>query len=60
MAGLGQADAAVVCVQHDIFKDMERQQFDSLLEGSPRLLFDLKGIYDKKEFVDAGYYYWRL
>ncbi len=60
VAGLGQADAAVVCVQHDIFRGMERQQFDSLLEGSPRLLFDLKGIYDKKEFVDAGYYYWRL
>lgn len=60
MSELGRADAAVVCVQHDVFRDMTRQRFDSLLEGPPRLLFDLKGIYDRREFVDAGYYYWRL
>lgn len=60
LSGLGKVDAAVVCVQHDAFKAMTKEQFDMLLDGSPKLLFDLKGIYSKKEFIDAGYYYWRL
>lgn len=54
------SDAIVVCVQHDIFKDLKREWFDKYYKDSRKLLFDLKGMYDKEEFLKEGYYYWRL
>lgn len=54
------SDAIAVCVQHDIFKNLTCKWFDDFYLSSQKLLFDLKGIYDKKQFMDNGYYYWRL
>ncbi len=54
------ADAVVVCVQHDVFKGLNRDWFDRCYVDGKKLLFDLKGIYDKAEFENSGYYYWRL
>lgn len=54
------SDAIAVCVRHDLYKDLTPEWFDCFFSGSKKLLFDIKGIYDKKQFVDAGYYYWRL
>lgn len=53
-------DAIAVCVQHDIFKKLTCEWFGNYYNSSKKLLFDLKGIYNKKQFVDAGYYYWRF
>lgn len=54
------SDAIVVCVQHDIFMNLTSAWYDKFYKDSKKLLFDLKGMYEKKQFVDAGYYYWRL
>ena len=56
---LGEYGVAV-CVQHDIFRGLTPGWFGGLYEGSQKLLFDLKGMYDRQEFINAGYYYWRL
>jgi len=53
-------DAIAVCVQHDIFKTLQCDWFENYFNGPQKLLFDLKGMYDKKYFADAGFYYWRL
>ena len=54
------SDAIVVCVQHDIFKNLTCAWFAKFFNNSQKLLFDIKGMYNKEQFSDAGYYYWRL
>ena len=53
-------DAIVVSVQHDIFRNLGYDWFDQYFMDSNKVLFDLKGIYNRKEFEEKGYYYWRL
>ncbi len=60
LSEMQEADAVAVCVQHDIFKGLSAEWFDAFLRGPQKLLFDLKGMYDRKQFEDAGYIYWRL
>ena len=54
------SDAIAVCVQHDAYKNLTCEWFNQFYKNSQKLLFDLKGMYEKKQFTDAGYYYWRL
>lgn len=54
------SDAIAVCVKHDIFQNLTCNWFGNFYKDSRKLLFDLKGMYGKQSFIDAGYYYWRL
>lgn len=60
MEELGQADVVTVCVQHDVFQEISRTQMDKYYRDDKKILFDLKGMYDRKEYEKAGYFYWRL
>lgn len=60
LENMGKVDAVAVCVQHDVFKGLKKEWFDGVFNDSRKLLFDLKGIYDKKTFLEDGYLYWRL
>lgn len=53
-------DVVAVCVQHDMYKNLTQQQFAQMYADSKKIIFDLKGMYNKTEFTNAGYYYWRL
>ncbi len=54
-------DAIVVCVQHEIFQGLGRAWFEQRFSGTgKKLLFDLKGMYDREEFPEQEYDYWRL
>lgn len=53
-------DAVVIAVAHDEFKELSRDTIDGLYREGRRILFDLKGIFDRREYEDAGYLYWRL
>ncbi|MCR4762383.1 MAG: nucleotide sugar dehydrogenase [Lachnospiraceae bacterium] len=55
-------DAVIVAVAHTYLASMDRAQIDSFFaEGNRmRVLFDIKGIYDKAAFPSAEYDYWRL
>lgn len=55
---LKKVDAIAVCVQHEIFKSLKKENFDKLYKKENKILFDLKGIYNNKEYED--YFYWRL
>lgn len=54
------ADAVIVTVAHKEFSDMKVVDFDSMYREGQKIMIDVKGLYDKKQFVDADYIYWRL
>lgn len=56
-------DAVVVAVGHDQFLRFTQEDFNKMFkEGSneSKVLVDIKGILDRKEYEVAGYKYWRL
>lgn len=56
-------DAVVVAVGHDQFLRFTQEDFNKMFkEGSneSKVLLDIKGILDRKEYEVAGYKYWRL
>lgn len=57
------ADAVVVAVAHKCFAELKMADFDSMFKDAPnseKVLFDIKGLLNKKEYEQAGYNYWRL
>ncbi len=59
MEQLNNLDMLILAVAHDEFKNIPRNMLDGMYRGK-KLLMDIKGIMDKKEFEQAGYLYWRL
>lgn len=57
---MDKVDVISVCVQHDIFKTLGKDIFDTMFLDGNKLLFDIKSIYNRQEFEEAGYYYWNL
>lgn len=56
-------DAVVLAVPHEEFTHLSKQQFDVMFHSDNRcqnILFDIKGILNRREFESAGYVYWRL
>ena len=56
-------DAIVVAVGHDQFLKFTEEDFNKMFkEGSndTKVLLDIKGILDRREYEVAGYRYWRL
>ena len=53
-------DALVVAVSHERFNVLSKLQIDKMFSAGRKVLMDLKGLYCKQDYVDAGYIYWRL
>lgn len=53
-------DAIVLAVAHSEFKNLTLPQISNLFGNSKKILIDIKGIMNRKEYEDAGYLYWRL
>ena len=56
-------DALVVSVGHDQFLKLDQNDYNKFFkEGSndSKVLLDIKGILDRKEYESEGYRYWRL
>ncbi|WP_430884112.1 nucleotide sugar dehydrogenase [Fusibacter sp. JL216-2] len=56
-------DAIVVAVGHDQFLKLTQEDFNKMFrQGSneSKVLLDIKGILERKEYEVAGYKYWRL
>jgi UDP-N-acetyl-D-galactosamine dehydrogenase len=53
-------DAVVLAVAHTTFRSLTMKQIDSLFGSGKKVLIDLKGLLDKREYEEAGYSYWRL
>jgi UDP-N-acetyl-D-galactosamine dehydrogenase len=56
-------DAIVVAVGHDQFLKLTTEDFSKMFKkgsNEGKVLLDIKGILDRKEYEIAGYKYWRL
>lgn len=56
-------DAVVIAVGHDEFFSLSQGNLDKLYKDAPnqnKVLLDIKGLLDRKEYEAAGYKYWRL
>ena len=56
-------DAVILAVSHDAFKTLtigEIDKFYPVNSDKTKVLIDIKGILNRKEYEKAGYVYWRL
>lgn len=53
-------DGIVLAVAHNEFKKLTLPQIGNLFGNGKKILIDIKGIMNRKEYEDAGYLYWRL
>lgn len=53
-------DAVVFAVAHDSFKKMSMDEITALFSDGQKVLIDIKGLFERKVYEDAGYLYWRL
>ena len=60
---VSQMDAVIVAVGHNQFMNLEQNDFNKMFkqaENGNKVLLDIKGILNRKEYEAAGYRYWRL
>ena len=53
-------DAVILAVAHRSFLGLTAEKLDALFGEGKKVLLDVKGILDRKQFEQAGYSYWRL
>jgi UDP-N-acetyl-D-galactosamine dehydrogenase len=56
-------DAVIVAVGHDHFLKLTQEDFNKMFKkgsNEGKVLLDIKGILDRKEYESVGYRYWRL
>lgn len=53
-------DAVILAVAHESFKKLTMAEIDTYFGEGTKVLLDIKGILDRKEYENAGYSYWRL
>lgn len=54
-------DAVILAVAHEAFTKLRKNDFAAMYrEGKEKVLLDIKGLLDRKEYEEAGYRYWRL
>lgn len=57
---INQLDAIILAVAHDEFKSLKISDINSMYSTGKKILLDIKGIMNRKEYENAGYLYWRL
>lgn len=62
MEDVKEMDAVVVAVAHEEFLKTGKADWDKVYRPSneKKVLLDIKGLYDRKDFPSEEYYYWRL
>lgn len=63
VADVKDCDAVVLAVAHEEFSGFDMAYIDSMFkagENEKKVLVDIKGVLNRKEYESAGYSYWRL
>lgn len=60
MTAIHDMDAVILSVSHTDFSTLTMEQIDAFFAGEKKVLLDLKGLLNRKEYENAGYIYWRL
>lgn len=53
-------DVVVLAVAHDCFKELSMDDIASFYGDGRKIMIDIKGLLNRKEYENAGYTYWRL
>ena len=53
-------DAIILAVAHDCFKSLSMSEINALYDEGKKIMIDIKGLLNRKEYEAAGYCYWRL
>lgn len=53
-------DAVILAVAHTEFSAFKMERMDKFFAEGKKVLLDLKGLLNRKEYENAGYLYWRL
>ncbi len=53
-------DAVILAVAHEEFAKLTIGEMDAMLGKGKKLLLDIKGLFDRNKYENAGYCYWRL
>ena len=55
-------DAVIVAVAHDKFLDLDKQKISAFFNPmhSKKVFLDIKGLFDRNEYLTEDYLYWRL
>ncbi len=53
-------DAVILAVAHDSFSNLSMDDMDAFFGEGQKVLLDIKGLLNRKEYEAAGYSYWRL
>lgn len=53
-------DAIIIGVPHDEYRELNLLDLSKKYYDDKKIMFDIKGLYNKKEAIEKGYIYWRL
>jgi len=53
-------DAAIFCVAHNCFKEIDLLELKSRMTGDNPFIFDIKWIFNRESIEKLGYRYWRI
>jgi UDP-N-acetyl-D-galactosamine dehydrogenase len=60
MSTIKDMDAVILAVAHTEFSNFKMAEMDKFFGEGKKVLLDLKGLLNLKEYEAAGYSYWRL
>ena len=60
MNNIKDMDAVILAIAHREFSSLTIEQINSFYGQGKKVLLDIKGLFDRKEYENAGYTYWRL
>jgi UDP-N-acetyl-D-galactosamine dehydrogenase len=60
MATIRDMDVIIIAVAHEEFKSLTQFDINKLYGVNCKVILDIKGLLDKKEYEKAGFIYWRL
>jgi UDP-N-acetyl-D-galactosamine dehydrogenase len=63
MESITDMDAVILAVSHDAFLNLKAEDFNRLFKAGAnenKVLLDIKGLLNRKDYEEAGYIYWRL
>jgi UDP-N-acetyl-D-galactosamine dehydrogenase len=60
MSDIKNIDAVILAVAHTEFNSLSMDDIDVLYGEGKKIMIDVKGLLNRKEYESAGYIYWRL
>ena len=60
MSSIKDVDAVILAVAHNEFSKFTMSDMDRFFGNGKKVLLDIKGLLNRKEYENAGYCYWRL